>query len=200
MKILAIVFALLLAGCASQWETLPQDDTKGVAQQWAEHFAMVDDKNRDVRVCLLGSAVVEVMTAQVMRNGRPADLALTRLMVLEGAIGKAKTVSPDWLNSDMADIGLTFSKVLKESGQSRIAEIMLGGFSVSNISNVLKGVTVFSVKGRAALTDIRVMLGKVESDEMDKAKAWSACETRMASNRRILESLNGINPEHPSAP
>ena len=134
----------MLAGCAGQWESLPGDESKSAAQSQADKIFPVSGKNRDVRVCLLASVVTEVMTAQVMRNKRPADIALARLLVLRGAVQKAKTVSPDWLNSDMADIGLTFSKVLRESGQSRMAEIMMAGLSATNILNVLKVVTVFT--------------------------------------------------------
>ena len=72
---------------------------------------------------------------------------------------------------------------------------MLAGLSATNILNVLKVVTVCTVKGRAALTDIRLMLSKLEGNQMEKAAVWEACESRMDSNRRILEAMVGITSE-----
>jgi hypothetical protein len=210
--LMALMLAIMLGGCASipgltfgAWSALaPEEETEeekrqkaeqSLAEKMADKFVKVEGEHRDVRVCLLASAVVEVMTAQVRTSNKVgAGATLGRLAVFQGTVQRARNASSEWFNSDMADVALTFAKVLSDTGQSRLANIILGGLTPSNIIGVAKRAVVFSVKGRAALADINIMMKKLTDGKMTKDAVWDACTQRMDANKAMLEAMSGIVP------
>lgn len=180
---------LVIGACASttsdgtvEWNTF--------GQEIADSLVQVKPENRDLRVCLISAGAVEVMTDLAQRGGN-AQLALGNLMLLQNAIDKARSTDPLWSETDNADVTLLFAKVLKDSGKSRLSQILMAGPTISNFVNIANRAVVLTVKGHAVLKDINSMLRAVENGDLEKAEAWRACENRLAMNRAVLQVLNG---------
>jgi len=182
----ALLFSLFLAGCVATG----QPNYGSLGQKVADSVVEVDEEHRSLRVCLLSAGVVEVITDLAQYKGN-AELALGKLMLLQNAIDKSQNTSQLWLETDMADVAILFAGVLKDLGKSRIAQILLGGPTISNFLYVAKRATIITVKGRAIMSDINRMLGAVNKGTLDPAVAWAACNDRMEMNRGVLMILTG---------
>lgn len=187
--IAAFLSLFLIVGCSSigddgelSYGSLGRKAVDAVIEVPAEHRAL--------RVCLLSAGTVEIMTDLAQYKGN-AELALGKLMLLQNAIDKSRTVSPMWMESDMADVALLFAGVLKDAGKSRLAEILLGGPTIGNFLYVAKRATIITVKGRAVISDINRMLSGVEDGSLLVETVWNACDERMEMNRRVLMILTG---------
>ncbi len=193
-----LLVAFLLSACSTS--VLKPDEIKkeadrptSLAQDFADNFVKVKPEHRAIRVCLFAAAAVEVMTARVrMFDAQQAPAALGRLRALQGAAARAHTANSDWFNSDMADVALTFSRVLRDAGQERLATILLGGASLKTFVDVAKRAVIFTVKGEAALRDIRALLNSLEKGERDVESVWTTCSARMQTNGRILNAMAGV--------
>lgn len=179
---------LLVTGCASiggEGQSLPQ--------KIVDQVVKVDDQYRSIRVCLLAAGVVEVMTDRVQTfDGTQAPDALGRLMALQGAIDTGRMANPLWMNTDMADVSFQFAKVLKDAGRERLGHILLSGPTLINFINIAERAALLTSKGDALLIDINSMLRGVNEGTLSEADAWTACEDRIAQNRRILGTLSGV--------
>ncbi len=163
-----------------------------LGQQIAEAVVSVNPENRDLRVCWLASGAVEVITDLAQRSGRvEAQKALGHVMMLQGAIDNARNTSTYWTESDAADVALMFAGVLKDVGKTRLAQILIGGPTLSNFLDIAQRTVVLTVKGHAVMRDINRTLQGVEDGTLDKADAWTACTERAAMNRNLLLLLTG---------
>ncbi len=163
-----------------------------LGQQIAEAVVSVNPENRDLRVCWLASGAVEVITDLAQRSGRvEAQKALGHVMMLQGAIDNARNTSTYWTESDAADVALMFAGVLKDVGKTRLAQILIGGPTLSNFLDIAQRTVVLTVKGHAVMRDINRTLQGVEDGTLDKADAFAACTDRAVMNRNLLLLLTG---------
>lgn len=185
--LVAGLLLILLTGCAGTGgggQTLPQ--------KIADQVVAVDEQYRPLRVCLLAAFVVEIMTDRIQRfDGAQAPEAFGRLMALQGAIDTAIGVNPLWRNTNMADVSSQFAKVLKDAGKEKLGRSLLGGASILNFINIAKRTVLLASKGDALLLDINSMLRGVSMGTLPEVRAWTACEDRIAQNRRVLGTLSG---------
>ncbi len=181
---------LILPSCAFLGPDTGEVPFGSLGQRVADSVVTVSDENRDLRVCWLAAGAVEVMTDLAQRGGKPRE-AISHLVLLQGAIEKARMIDPFWIETDTADVSLLFAVVLKDAGKSRLAQILLGGPTISNFLHVAQRAVVLSVKGTAVMQDINRVLQGVEDGTIRKDDAWKACETRTAMNRDTLYVLAG---------
>lgn len=180
---------LLLTGCAGFGSGV---DPTSLGAKIIDRVVPVADEYRSLRVCLLAAGVVEIMTDRVQTfDGTQAPDALGRLMALQGAIDTARMTKNLWMNTDMADVSFQFAKVLKNAGRERLGRILLGGPTLVNFINVAQRATLLTNKGEALLLDINSMLNGVNDGTLTEATVWTACEDRIAQNRRVLGTLSG---------
>lgn len=179
---------LVLSACASPTGEVPFNS---LGQKVAEAVVDVSDENRGLRICWMAAGTIEVMTDLAQRGGN-AQVALGHLLLLQGAIDKARMTDPFWIETDTADVDLLFAAVLKDVGKSRLSQILLSGPSLSSFLNVAKRTIVMTVKGHAVMRDINRVLQGVEDGNITKADAWKSCENRTAMNRNTLYMLTGI--------
>ena len=191
IKALFIGLCMLALSACANIEVDGKVPLSPLGQQVADTVVDVSDQNRDLRVCWLAAGAVEVLTDLAQRGG-DSQLALGHLMLLQGAIDKARMTDPFWVETDTADVALLFAGVLKAAGKSRLSQILLGAPTVSNFLNVTKRAIVLSVKGHAVMRDINRVLQGVEDGIYQKADAWTSCENRTAMNRDTLHMLTGV--------
>ncbi len=192
MKKLALVLvaSLLLTGCAGIGSG---DGGKTLSTKIADKVVKVDEQYRPLRVCLMAAGVVEVMTDRVQTfDGGSAPEALGRLMALQGAIDTARLASSLWVNTDMADVSFQFAAVLKDAGRSRLSKILMGGPTLTNFINIAKRAVLLASKGDALLVDINAMLSRVQAGTLTEEEVWTACNERVAMNRRVLDTMAGV--------
>lgn len=161
-----------------------------LGQEVADAVVEVPAEHRALRVCLLSAGAVEVMTDLAQYRGN-AELALGKLMLLQNAIDKSRNVSTMWIETDMADVAILFAGVMRDAGKSRLAQVLLGGPTVSTFLYVAKRATIMTVKGHAVMADINRMLTDVKEGTLIPGVVWEACEERMEMNRGILMVLTG---------
>lgn len=186
-KILAVALMLVvLTGCA----TVPGP---GLGQRLADRVAIVSDEYRAVRTCLMAAAAVEILTdlTQDSRGGN-ASLVLGSLAIFQKAVDAMRTADTMWIESDMADVSLLFTRALKNAGKSRLVSILAGGPTVSNFLGVVRRTIIVDVKGDAVLDDVNTMLTALGGGTLDESAVWDACERRMTKNRKTLFSLTGV--------
>lgn len=188
--LIAGLLMLVLSACAAPGEDTGQVPLGPIGQRVADAVIDVSNENRGLRVCWLAAGAVEVMTNLAFEEGDVWE-ALGHLVLLQGAIDKAHSIDPLWIETDTADVALLFAAVLKDVGKSRLSQILLGGPTLSNFLNVAKRTVILTVKGSAVMRDINRVLQGVEDGIIQKVDAWKACEDRTAINRNALYVLTG---------
>ena len=164
-----------------------------VTNKLADRVTPVATEYRAVRVCLMAAGIVEVMTDRIqMYDGAAAPQAIGRLMALQGAVDTARTADTMWSNTDMTDVSIQFARVLKDAGREKLGRILLGGPNLLNYLNVASRALMLTAKGEAVLKDINVMLAGLGLEQYTEEQVWKACESRIATNRRVLSILSGI--------
>ena len=159
----------------------------------ADKVAPVATEYRAVRVCLMAAGIVEVMTDRIqMYDGAAAPEALGRLVALQGAIDTAPGANALWSNTDMTDVSIQFARVLKDAGKEKLGRILMGGPSLLNYLNIASRALLLTAKGEAVLLDINAMLTGLDNKVYKEQEIWDACESRIATNRRVLSILSGI--------
>ncbi len=187
---IAALMLLILTACAAPGTGTGEVPLGSLGQQVANAVIIVSDENRDLRVCWLAAGAVEVVTDLAQRGGN-AKAALGHLILLQGAIDKARMADPFWIETDTADVALLFAAVLKDVGKSRLSQILLGGPTVTTFLDVAQRTVVLTVKGHAVMRDINRVLQGVEDGIIKKVDAWKACEDRTAMNRNTLYIMTG---------
>lgn len=161
-----------------------------IAQRAADKLVTVKAENRDLRICFAASGAVEVLTDLAQRGGNPTA-ALGNLWKLQNAVDMSRDMDSLWIETDSADVTLLFAAILKDSGKSRLAQIISGGPTISNFLDIAQRAIVITVKGRAVMKDINNILTAVDAGTLDKEVARKSCEDRMAMNRAVLNLLTG---------
>lgn len=191
-SILAGMLMLVMSACASVGDNGGAVPLGPLGQRVSDAVITVSPENRDLRVCWLASGAVEVITDLAQRGGRvEAHRALGHVMMLQGAIDNAGSTSTHWVETDSADVALMFAGVLKDVGKTRLAQILIGGPTLSNFLDIAQRTVVLTVKGHAVMRDINRTLQGVEDGVIDKADAFAACADRAAMNRNLLLLLTG---------
>lgn len=159
----------------------------------ADKVTPVAIEYRAVRVCLMAAGIVEVMTDRIqMYDGAAAPEAIGRLMALQGAINTARWIDTLWPNTDMTDVSIQFARVLKDAGREKLGRILMGGPSFMNYLNIATRALLLGAKGEAVLKDINAMLKGLDDSTYMEQEIWDACNSRIATNRRVLSILSGI--------
>lgn len=192
-RILASVLSLFLLGaCTSDYES--------VSSRVGNQFVEVEDQYRPLRVCLLAAAATEVMTDRIqLFDAEEANEALGRLIMFQTIVAHSKTTSPLWPNTDMADISLTFARVMDDAGVDFVLGTVTSGLDISTFLGATKRVVVLSVKGTALLRDIDLMFAGLTDDADNVSglptytedQVWDACHERMAANEKVLNAMIG---------
>ncbi len=188
----------LLAGCAGGGFIDPgkirgeADRGASLTEEIAGNLLKVPPEYRPLRVCLLATGVIEVMTDRVrLFDPDKAQAVLGRLLALQSVVDAAKDVSVFWLNSDMADVAFLFARVLVEAGKEKLARILLGGPTIGNFLDIARRAAVTTTKGSAMLRDMDAMIEGLVEGRYSEAQVWQACEERAAQNRKLLGILTG---------
>ena len=183
-----LIGLLALTSCARY----SGEDSATLPAKIVDQVVKVDDRYRPLRVCLLATGVVEVMTDRIQTfDSTQAPDVLGRLLALQGTIDTVKEASSLWMNTDMVDVSFQFARILKDVGRERLGHILLGGPTLVNFISVAERAVLLTSKGDALLIDINSMLRGVNAGTLSEADAWAACEGRITQNRRVLGILSG---------
>lgn len=198
-----LALALMLGGCGTVADPTTwrdgADQPKSPTELLADRIVAVPAEYRPLRLCLLSTLAIELMTDRVERfDPDQAEATLGRLVKLQGLVETARAGDPLWINADMADAALTFGRILIDLGQERLADYVLSGLSVQTFVEGARRVSVQTIKGIAMLRDIDAMVARLADGTLAEGQAWAACDARAEANRAVIEALLGVGGGAPT--
>jgi hypothetical protein len=196
--------AAMLLGCGAAPEGQLEDlaprlkpEEKSPAQAVADRLfsEAVGPEHRGVRLCMIASGVVEVMTDRVTHGDTDyADKAAGQVMRIKAVLANLDTSAGNiWFETDVKIVTLELASVIVESTKSRAANL---------IGNFGGGVNVLGVLDRAGIAarqaaladgivrDVRRVVADIGS-VLTAEEATAGCAARIEKNRKRIGAILG---------
>jgi hypothetical protein len=194
----------LLGGCASttteslQDVAAEADDGEGVQQQIADKLfgEAIGADNRAVRLCMIGSGVIEVMTDRVTHTDTDyAATALGQIVAVRSVLDKLATDPSNlWFETDVRIVTLELARVLVDATKDRVPRLLTNLAGSVNVLGVLDRAGVAA--RQAALTegvvlDTKHAVALIADGDLTAEAARSACNSRIDKNESRIKAILG---------
>ncbi|WP_119301126.1 hypothetical protein [Dongia deserti] len=197
------IVAVLLSGCAAggkPLEELAPDsiEDKSPAQAVADRLftEAIGPDHRGVRLCMIASGVVEVMTDRVTHGDAAyAEAAAGQITRIKAVLDNLDTSAANiWFETDVKIVTLELAGVIVDATKSRVAGL-LGNFAGGvNVPGVLDRAGIAArqaVLADGIVRDVKRVVAEIGAEKLDLEVATAGCEERIEKNRKRIGAILG---------
>lgn len=207
-SLLAIMLLpLLLGGCPSVPTDALEDTAAGIGDGQSEAAKIADrlfgeatgPDNRAIRLCMIGSGVIELMTDRVTHADTSfAAQALGSIVAVQGVLAALDSSAGNiWFETDVKIVTLQLAELLVESAKDRVPRLL---------SNFAGAVNPLGLAGRAAVAarqgvlvegivlDTKHAIAAINAGTLKPDVARAGCEARISRNERRIRAILGGMP------
>lgn len=196
-----------LIGCASTPTDTLEDTAAGIGDGQSEAAKIADrlfgeavgPDNRAIRLCMIGSGVIELMTDRVTHSDTDfAAQALGSIVSVQGVLAALDSTPGNiWFETDIKIVTLQLADLLVESAKDRIPRLVSNFAGAVNPLGIAKRAAVAGRQGVLAegiVLDTKHAVAGIAAGTLNPVAARAGCEARMARNERRIRAILGGAP------
>ncbi|WP_119304971.1 hypothetical protein [Dongia deserti] len=202
----SVVAATLLSGCAaggtSPLDELAPDEApaeKSSSQAVADRLftEAIGPEHRGVRLCMIASGVIEVMTDRVTHGDAAyAETAAGQITRIKAVLGNLDTSDGNiWFETDVKIVTLELASVIVDATKSRVASLLGNLAGGINVPGVLDRAGIAARQGVLAdgvVRDVKRVVADIAAGRLTAEAARDGCGQRIDKNRARIEAILGV--------